>query len=145
MNLVFFAKSWPRRNFNAYLERNLSMLETFVNTCQEVTICSDDLINEHKEFIEEYPLTLHDINPKKVNSSMNGLKVKPNAFYFDSFETEQQYSAYLYNKWNRTPRVMDVNTLPLLEKWRRTNYQLVPNVLVPQNAKMAPDEIFSLE
>lgn len=34
---------------------------------------------------------------------------KPDINIFDSVESEEKYSAFLYNRWNKTPRVLIIN------------------------------------
>ena len=117
----------------------MSLLETLINNQHQFTICSEDMIPDHKEILSRYPIDLVDVNPKRVNNSLNNIKTKPNMFIFDSVDSERQYSAYLYNKWNQCPRIIDINSLPKLEKWRKAHYQgLVSNILIPQNTQMAP-------
>ena len=135
MNIGFFAKSWPRRGYDSSVDRSISLIETLVNNHHQLTIFSDDFRIENKDLISKYPLDVIDVNPNKINASLNSLKSKQNLFIFDSPHTERQYSAFLYNKWNQCPRVLDLSALPKLEKWRKSNYQsLVSNILIPHNA-----------
>ena len=32
------------------------------------------------------------------------------------------YSAYMYNKWNRCPRILEINYAIGLERWRKSKY-----------------------
>ena len=55
-----------------------------------------------------------DIDEKRILNNLVNSKMKPDIAIFDSPETESQYSAYVYNKWNKCPRIMDINSLPNL-------------------------------
>lgn len=82
------------------------------------------------------------MNANKIGSSLSQfskLKFKPNLFIFDGVHSEEMYSAHLYNRWNKVSRVLMLDQLKGLEKWRRNNYKLVPNVIIPNNAPMAPN------
>lgn len=84
-----------------------------------------------------------DINPKRISYSLNGLSqsgFKPNMFFFDSVETEEKYSAFIYNRWNKSPRVLNINNLNGLSKWRKNNYKIIPHVLIPHGSPMNPSK-----
>lgn len=86
-------------------------------------------------------MELLDINSKKISNSLNGLTksgFKPNMFIFDSVETEEKYSAFIYNRWNKCPRVLAINQLSGLSKWRKNNYKQIPHVLIPHEFPMNP-------
>lgn len=89
-------------------------------------------------------MELLDINAKKISLSLNNfnkLQFKPNIFIFDSVQSEEKYSAFLYNRWNKAARVLAINQLKGLEKWRKVNYKLVPNVLIPPDSYLSPQNI----
>lgn len=84
-----------------------------------------------------------DINSKKISASLNALnkvEAKPNLFIFDSFESEEKYSAFIYNRWNKCSRVLAVDELKGLQKWRRSMYKTMPGMLIPNGAAMAPEK-----
>lgn len=74
-------------------------------------------------------------------SNLSKNKFKPNFFIFDSVETEEKYSAFIYNKWNKSPRVLILNQLKGLQRWRKNNYKLISNFIVPQGPYMSPEKL----
>ncbi len=77
----------------------------------KIVVCSDDENVNGKDEIKDYPIELLDISSNKIANSLNNLtklSFKPQIFLFDSVESEEKYSAFLYNRWNKCPRVLDM-------------------------------------
>ncbi len=58
---------------------------------------------------------------------------------------EEMYSAYIYNKWNKCPRVLEINYANGLERWRKRKYPInSSNLLLPyEEALYDPSTVFS--
>jgi hypothetical protein len=62
------------------------------------------------------------VNPKKIGQSLGQASKKPDLALFNCYEMEQMYSIFMYSKWNKCPRVLELNELHGLEQWRRKTY-----------------------
>ena len=49
------------------------------------------------------------VSAKRISASLSAAQVKPDIAVFNSFEMEEMYSAYMYNKWNKCPRIIEIN------------------------------------
>ena len=142
MNVVYFTKLYPVRMSSALFEKSYSMIETLANEDFHVTLCSSDPKINNKNHIQQYPITVVDISEKRILNSLTAARVKPEIAIFDSPETQYQYSAFLYNKWNKCPRVLQINEFRLLQNWRKNNYKsAIKDVLIPYNSPMVPNNL----
>jgi O-antigen biosynthesis protein len=65
---------------------------------------------------------------------------------FNSPEMEQMYSIFLYSKWNKCPRVLELDRLEGVEHWRKGNYNANPSFLHEYDAlsyPVLPEERFT--
>ena len=86
MNIVYFTKSWPRRNSGALLEKSCSLVESLINENMEITVCSEDEA-KHKTYLEQCQVKLVEIGTKNRVKNLMSSRLKPQAFIFDGFAT----------------------------------------------------------
>lgn len=65
------------------------------------------------------------VNPKKIGPSLSSAGSKPDLIIFNDYLLEQMYSIFLYSKWNKCPRILEVNSLAGLEQWRKKQYTIL--------------------
>jgi hypothetical protein len=47
---------------------------------------------------------------------------------------EEMYSAYLYNKWNKCPRILEINSIINLARMRKKRYSIhSDSFIIPYN------------
>ena len=114
MKITYFAKYWPKRGISGHQEKSINTIETLLNIGYELTVCSSDKKVQNKEVIHAYPLKVVDIDEKRILNNLVNSKMKPDIAIFDSPETESQYSAYVYNKWNKCSRIVEIRELKRL-------------------------------
>lgn len=69
------------------------------------------------------PIELVCVNPNKIMNSLVGAAKKPDIALFNSAQLEHMYSIFLFSKWNKCLRVLELNKLEGVEKWRKANYK----------------------
>ena len=94
--------------------------ETMVNLQHRIHIASIDLAEPNKADEDQtyYPFQFIDINPKKIQQSLQNIKVKPNVVIFNDCEMEKLFSTFFYNRFNSVPKILEINVLEGLKQQR---------------------------
>ena len=142
MNIFYFVSRWPRYNECAKSDKVLSMLESFINNGSNIhLISSDPSAEESLKDIENIPMERVHVNPNKIHKSLVSATAKPDIAIFNNVEMEHMYSIFLYNKWKRCFRILELNKLDGLSQWRKSQYKLFnPSFLHEYDCAMNPDE-----
>jgi len=72
---------------------------------------SPDTADSDTEALKNMPIDKVFINPKKIGQALASTTKKPDIALFNSYELEQAYSIFMYSKWNKCPRVLELNNL----------------------------------
>ena len=112
MNIFYFVGRWPRYNLNGRSDRILSNIETMLNIGHQISIFSADPAPEESlADINKMPIEVVHVNANRIAQSLTGAGHKPDIMLFNSAEMEQMYSIFSYSKWNKCPRVLELDRL----------------------------------
>lgn len=119
MNIFYFVARWPRYNLSAHCDRILSNIETLLNIGHKVSLLSADLAPEESlDDVSRMPVEVVHVNGNRIAQSLAGSGQKPDVMLFNSVEMEQMYSIFLYSKWNKCPRILEIDRIHGVEQWR---------------------------
>ena len=139
MNIFYFVSRWPRYNQTARADRILSNVESLLNIGHQVSLLSGDPAPEESlQDISQMPIEVVHVNAKKISQSLTAATSKPDLFLFSSVAMEQMYSVFLYSKWNKCPRVLEIDRLLGVEKWTKNNFALDSSFIHEYDSPSAP-------
>lgn len=107
MNIFYFVSKWPRSKDCSRFEKIISMTETLLNNGHQICMMSPDSTDpDSSEVLQGLPIDKVFIHPRKVGQALASAMKKPDMALFNSYEMEQEYSIFMYSKWNKCPRVL---------------------------------------